>query len=63
MTGSIRIRPATADDCRAIWLWRNDPQTRAMSRTPDEIVWRPELPHTATGKLLRRELRAQLVAT
>ena len=33
------------------------------SRTPDEIVWRTELPHTATGKLLRRELRADLTAT
>jgi len=30
------------------------------SRTPDEIVWRAELPQTATGKLLRRELRAEL---
>jgi acyl-CoA synthetase (AMP-forming)/AMP-acid ligase II len=26
------------------------------SRTPDLIVWRDELPHTPTGKLLRREL-------
>jgi acyl-CoA synthetase (AMP-forming)/AMP-acid ligase II len=33
------------------------------SRTPDEIVWCAELPHTATGKLSRRELRAQLAAT
>ena len=33
------------------------------SRTPDEIVWRAELPHTATGKLLRRELRAEFAAT
>jgi acyl-CoA synthetase (AMP-forming)/AMP-acid ligase II len=31
------------------------------SRTPDEIVWRDELPHTATGKLLRRELVAEIV--
>ncbi len=31
------------------------------SRTPDEIVWRDELPHTATGKLLRRELAEELV--
>jgi acyl-CoA synthetase (AMP-forming)/AMP-acid ligase II len=30
------------------------------SRTPDEIVWRSELPHTPTGKLLRRELVAEL---
>jgi acyl-CoA synthetase (AMP-forming)/AMP-acid ligase II len=26
------------------------------SRTPDEVVFRTELPHTPTGKLLRREL-------
>jgi acyl-CoA synthetase (AMP-forming)/AMP-acid ligase II len=26
------------------------------SRTPDQIVWRSDLPHTATGKLLRRDL-------
>jgi acyl-CoA synthetase (AMP-forming)/AMP-acid ligase II len=32
------------------------------SRTPDEIVWRDELPHTATGKLLRRELVAEIVS-
>lgn len=30
------------------------------SRTPDEVVWRDELPMTATGKLLRRELVAEL---
>jgi acyl-CoA synthetase (AMP-forming)/AMP-acid ligase II len=33
------------------------------SRTPDEIVWRDELPHTATGKLLRRQLVAEIVTT
>jgi acyl-CoA synthetase (AMP-forming)/AMP-acid ligase II len=26
------------------------------SRTPDQVVWRTELPQTATGKLLRRQL-------
>jgi acyl-CoA synthetase (AMP-forming)/AMP-acid ligase II len=30
------------------------------SRTPDDIVWRNELPHTPTGKLLRRQLVAEL---
>ncbi len=30
------------------------------SRTPDEVVFRTELPYTETGKLLRRELRAAL---
>ncbi|HWB68234.1 MAG TPA: fatty acid--CoA ligase family protein [Mycobacteriales bacterium] len=32
------------------------------SRTPDEVRWRDELPHTPTGKLLRRDLVAELVA-
>jgi acyl-CoA synthetase (AMP-forming)/AMP-acid ligase II len=30
------------------------------SRTPDEVVFRAELPHTATGKLLRRDVIADL---
>jgi acyl-CoA synthetase (AMP-forming)/AMP-acid ligase II len=30
------------------------------SRTPDDIVWRSDLPHTPTGKLLRRQLVAEL---
>jgi acyl-CoA synthetase (AMP-forming)/AMP-acid ligase II len=33
------------------------------SRTPDDVVWSTELPHTATGKLLRRELVAQITAS
>jgi len=32
------------------------------SRTPDDVVFRPELPHTATGKLLRRELVQDLLS-
>jgi acyl-CoA synthetase (AMP-forming)/AMP-acid ligase II len=31
------------------------------SRTPDEIVWRDELPHNETGKLLRRVLAEELI--
>ncbi|MFI0354940.1 class I adenylate-forming enzyme family protein [Actinomadura sp. 9N407] len=30
------------------------------SRTPDDVVFRTDLPHTATGKLLRRDLAAEL---
>ncbi|WP_459987096.1 AMP-binding enzyme, partial [Mycobacterium avium] len=30
------------------------------SRTPDEVVFRDELPTTATGKVLRREIIATL---
>lgn len=32
------------------------------SRTPDTIVWRAELPHTPTGKLLHREIVADVSA-
>jgi acyl-CoA synthetase (AMP-forming)/AMP-acid ligase II len=33
------------------------------SRTPDRVVFRDALPHNATGKVLRRELVAELNAT
>jgi acyl-CoA synthetase (AMP-forming)/AMP-acid ligase II len=33
------------------------------SRTPDQVVWRTELPQTATGKLLRRQLVAESADT
>ncbi len=32
------------------------------SKTPDVIAFRSDLPHTETGKLLRREVLADLVA-
>jgi acyl-CoA synthetase (AMP-forming)/AMP-acid ligase II len=32
------------------------------SRTPDDVVIRGELPYTATGKLLRRQLAAEVLA-
>ena len=28
---SVTLRPAAAEDCRQIWLWRNDPETRRAS--------------------------------
>lgn len=31
------IRRATLDDALDVLIWRNDPLTRAMSRTPDEV--------------------------
>jgi long-chain acyl-CoA synthetase len=33
------------------------------SRTPDRVVFRDELPATATGKILRRELVEELRST
>ena len=36
---ALSVRPATADDARSIWEWRNDPTTRAMSGDVDDIAW------------------------
>lgn len=36
----IRARRATADDCKQVFEWRNDAQTRAMSLSTDGIDWR-----------------------
>jgi len=33
----MRLRPATENDLLDLWRWRNDPVTRAMSRTSDEV--------------------------
>ncbi len=33
----MKIRPITPDDSEAILEWRNDPQTRAMSRNHDAV--------------------------
>ncbi|WP_331272302.1 GNAT family N-acetyltransferase [Motilibacter aurantiacus] len=33
------VRPAGPDDSRALWEWRNDPTTRAMSAQTDEVAW------------------------
>lgn len=35
----ISLRPAIDDDRECLWLWRNDPLTRAMSLTEDEVDW------------------------
>jgi len=36
-------RVATMDDARTLWTWRNDPVTRASSRTSDEVPWESHL--------------------
>lgn len=36
-------RPATLDDARKLLDWRNDPSTRAHSRTHDEVAWENHL--------------------
>lgn len=35
----IHLRPAMHDDSEMLWLWRNDPVTRAVSREPAPIAW------------------------
>jgi RimJ/RimL family protein N-acetyltransferase len=35
----VNLRAATPDDARLLWVWRNDPETRAMSREVREIPW------------------------
>jgi RimJ/RimL family protein N-acetyltransferase len=38
-SSSLRVRPATSDDSRNLFEWRNDAQTRAVSLSSDEITW------------------------
>lgn len=33
------LRPATVDDARLLWEWRNGPSIRAMSGNTDPIPW------------------------
>jgi spore coat polysaccharide biosynthesis predicted glycosyltransferase SpsG len=41
LPGSIPLtaRPAGMDDARLLWQWRNDPTTRAGSRSSAEVTW------------------------
>ena len=35
----VRLRAATASDCERVWVWRNDPETRAVSLDTEAIPW------------------------
>lgn len=35
----IDVRPALNEDCRDLWTWRNDAQTRSMSISTEEVSW------------------------
>lgn len=35
----IKLRRATREDCRLIWKWANDPDVRAVSFSPEPIVY------------------------
>lgn len=38
-TGALTLRRATAGDARRLWLWRNDPDARAMSGDSRPVAW------------------------
>lgn len=42
-SAAIYVRPATARDAEHLWLWRNDPVTRAMSKNHEPIRWQDHL--------------------
>ncbi len=35
----MRLEPARPEDSLLLWRWRNDPQTRANSRSSDPVSW------------------------
>ena len=39
LAAELSLRPARSDDCRNVWLWRNDPMTRCFSQTTGTIAW------------------------
>jgi UDP-2,4-diacetamido-2,4,6-trideoxy-beta-L-altropyranose hydrolase len=38
-TAPLTVRPAADTDSLALWLWRNDPVTRATSKTSEPVPW------------------------
>lgn len=39
MQAPITLRRAGVEDARVLWVWRNDPVTRAMSLQTDPVTW------------------------
>jgi UDP-2,4-diacetamido-2,4,6-trideoxy-beta-L-altropyranose hydrolase len=44
----IRLRPATGDDARSLWQWRNEPATRAASFNTEPIAYDEHVKWLAT---------------
>jgi UDP-2,4-diacetamido-2,4,6-trideoxy-beta-L-altropyranose hydrolase len=38
-TRKLTLRPATEEDSRRLWLWRNDPTARAMFKNQQPVPW------------------------
>lgn len=56
---ALVAHPATREDARALWAWRNDPVTRAGSRSPEPVPWPDHLAWVEST--LTREDRLLLV--
>jgi acyl-CoA synthetase (AMP-forming)/AMP-acid ligase II len=56
----VVCRPDQAVDAETLKLWTRE--RLRTSKTPDVIEFRSELPHTETGKLLRRVLLTELAS-
>jgi hypothetical protein len=46
--GEIRLRSTNLADGEMLWLWRNDPLTRAQSRTSEPISWKDHIKWLST---------------
>jgi spore coat polysaccharide biosynthesis predicted glycosyltransferase SpsG/RimJ/RimL family protein N-acetyltransferase len=57
----VRVRPAAGSDAHRLHEWRNDPQTRAASRTQDPVPWEDHLRWLEAS--LRRDDRRLFVAS
>lgn len=53
---AMSLRPATASDSERLWLWRNDPETRAASRSDDPVRWQEHEAWLATTLNARNRL-------
>jgi spore coat polysaccharide biosynthesis predicted glycosyltransferase SpsG/GNAT superfamily N-acetyltransferase len=51
---ALVARRASLRDARVLWQWRNDPVTRAGSRSPSEVSWEDHL-RWLTGSLTRAD--------
>jgi len=54
----VSLRPGACVDADALRAWVRE--RLGSLKTPDVVAVRDELPHTATGKILRRQIRAEL---
>ena len=43
MTETVRLRPATLEDAQRLFVWRNDPLTRAQSLQQQPVAWESHL--------------------